>query len=96
MLESRFQKNLIYTIKERFPDSIVMKLDSGYKQGVPDLLILRGNKWATLECKRAANASHRPNQEWYVNQMNLMSFSSFIYPENKDEVLQELFVFLTD
>ena len=67
-----------------------MKLDPNYKQGIPDILVLFKDKWATLECKRSANAKKRPNQEYYVDLMNKMSFSRFIYPENKEEVLDEL------
>ena len=91
--ERKFQSKLIKEIKERFTDAIVMKLDSGYKQGIPDLLILLGGKWATLECKKNASASHRPNQDLYVDRMNSMSFSRFIFPENKDAVLEELTAF---
>ena len=93
-LESKFQADLIKEIKTRLPDSIVMKLDSGYKQGIPDLLILFQNRWATLECKRNGQASHRPNQDWYVKQMNHMSFSRFIYPENREWILNELTDFM--
>lgn len=89
-LESKFQSELIKDLKRLFKDCIVTKLDSRYIQGIPDLLVLYKNKWATLECKRAANASHRPNQDYYVNKMNNMSFSRFIYPENKEEVLHDL------
>lgn len=89
-VESSFQHGLIEDIKKRFPGSIVMKNDPTYIQGIPDLTILYKNKWATLECKRGKKASKRPNQEYYVNAMNNMSFSRFIFPENKEEVLDEL------
>lgn len=88
--ESEFQSKLKKELKERFPGCIVTKLDSGDIQGIPDLLILYKNKWATLENKRSAKASRQPNQEYYVDKMNEMSFSRFIYPENKDTVLDEL------
>lgn len=88
--ESEFQSKLKKELKERFPGCIVTKLDSGDIQGIPDLLVLYKNKWATLENKRSVKASKRPNQEYYVNKMNEMSFSRFIYPENKDSVLDEL------
>lgn len=88
--ESEFQRSLIKELKERFNGCIVTKLDEQYIQGIPDLLILYNDKWATLECKRNASASHRPNQDYYVNKMNSMSFSKFIYPDNKEEVLNEL------
>ena len=88
--ESDFQKDLKKEILERFEGSIVQKMDSGQIQGIPDLLILWRNKWAALECKKSANASKRPNQEYYVNKMNDMSFARFICPENKEEVLNDL------
>lgn len=90
MLENKFQANLIKELKRLFPGCIVMKNDASYIQGIPDLLILYNDKWASLECKKSASASKQPNQEYYVDQMNRMSFSSFICPENKEEVLYEL------
>ena len=89
-LERDFQGQLIKDIKQMFPGCIVMKNDSSYIQGIPDLLILYKDKWASLECKNKANAKKRPNQEYYVDKMNEMSFSRFICPENKEEVLNEL------
>lgn len=89
-LESKFQKELIDEIKKRFPGSIVLKNDPNYIQGFPDLTIFHKNHWAVLETKREKNANRRPNQEYYVNVLNGMSFSRFIYPENKEEVLNEL------
>ena len=88
--ESRFQSGLIRELKVRFPGCVVTKLDSAHIQGIPDLLVLNGNRWAALEVKRDARASHRPNQEHYVRMLNDMSFARFIFPENKEEVLNEL------
>ena len=51
MLENKFQANLIKELKERFPGCIVMKNDPTYIQGIPDLLVLHKDKWASLECK---------------------------------------------
>lgn len=90
MLENKFQANLIKEIKEMFPGCIVMKNDASYIQGIPDLLILHNDKWGSLECKKSAGARKQPNQEYYVGRMNEMSFSRFICPENKEEVLREL------
>lgn len=90
MLESYFQSNLISDLKKLFPGCIVLKNDASYIQGIPDLLILYGDRWAALECKQSAKAKHRPNQCYYVDQMNMMSFAQFIYPENKKEVLDDL------
>ena len=91
--ESNFEKRLIKEIKQLFPGAIVSKLRD--TQGIPDRLILYGSKWAALEIKRELGASHRPNQDWYVEKMDQMSFSRFVYPENKDEVLQALIDFFS-
>lgn len=88
--ESEFQHSLILKIKDRFPGCIVMKNDASYIQGIPDLTILYGSKWATLECKQHAKAKHRPNQDFYVKKLNDMSYSAFVYPENEEEVLYGL------
>ena len=90
MLENRFKTNLIKELEDMFPGCMILHLDPNEIQGIPDLLILYKDKWAVLEGKKNARASHRPNQAYYVNLMNKMSFASFIYPENKDEVLYEL------
>ena len=90
MKESKFQNNLIKQLKVMFEGCIVMKTDPNYIQGIPDILILYKDKWASLECKKSSTASHRPNQSYFVGIMNTMSFSKFIFPENEKEVLNEL------
>lgn len=90
MKESKFQRDLIYELRALFPGCIVMKNDSSYIQGIPDLLILFNNKWAALEVKRSAKEHRQPNQEYYISLMNDMSYASFVYPENKEEVIYEL------
>ena len=89
-LERDFQSRLIKELKVIFKGCIIMKNDPSYIQGIPDLLILYEDKWAALEVKKSKTASHRPNQEYYVELMDEMSYASFIYPENKEEVLYEL------
>lgn len=90
MLENRFQAKLIKELKIMFDGCFVIKNDPNYIQGFPDLLILYKNKWAALECKKSEEDSFRPNQQYYINVLNDMSFASAIYPENKEEVLNEL------
>lgn len=92
-LESKFQKDLTDQIKEEFPGCLVMKNDSGYIQGIPDWTILYKDKWAVLEAKRNKDADKQPNQPYYVDKLNNMSFSRFVYPENKEEVMKELHTF---
>lgn len=93
MRESDFQSALKKEIRNRFPGCYVLKADSADIQGIPDLLILYGDTWASLEVKKneyEANKRPKDNQHYYVADMNSMSFSSFIYPENKEEVLDDL------
>ena len=89
-LESQFQAGLIKKIKLLFPGSVVLKNDSGYIQGIPDLLILFEDRWAALEVKRDKDSKRQPNQEYYVDKFSRMSFAAFIYPENEEEVLHAL------
>ena len=71
-----------------FPGCMIFKMDQ--IQGIPDLLVLYEDKWATLECKQDTRSRKRPNQEYYVERMNEMSFSRFINKDNKEEVLRDL------
>lgn len=90
--ENSFQAKLIKEIYQIFGEDecLVMKTDPNYIQGIPDLLILYRDKWALLECKREEDAVHQNNQDYYVEWLNNLSYSSFIYPENKEAVLNEL------
>lgn len=90
ILENKYQAKLIKKINKLFPGCMVLKLDSSYIQGIPDLLILFKNTWVTLEAKRSGKASHRPNQDYYVKKMAEMSYSAFIYPENEEVILNEI------
>ena len=87
-LESGFQDKLRDELKKLFPGCMIFKMDQ--IQGIPDLLILYKDMWATLECKRGTRSAKQPNQEYYVGLMNEMSFSRFINKDNKEEVLREL------
>jgi hypothetical protein len=90
MLESRFQSELIRELEELFEGCVILKNDANYIQGFPDLLILYKNMWAALECKKSARAPYQPNQEYYLELLDRMSFASVIWPEIKEEVLNEL------
>lgn len=90
-MESKFQSNLIKDIEDLFPNCIILKNDPNYLQGFPDLLILNGDRWAVLEAKNSREEKHQPNQDYYIDLANEMgSYGSFVYPENKEQVLNEL------
>lgn len=90
MVESEFQRRVIQRLKTEFPDCVVMKQDASYKQGIPDLVIFYKNRYAMLEVKKSAKANHQPQQDYYISKFNDWSFASFVYPENVDQVFEQL------
>lgn len=90
MLESQYQAKLVKKLERMFEGCVILKNDANYRQGFPDLLILFRDRWAALEVKQSGRASHQPNQDYYVDILNIMSFAAFIYPENEGDILHEL------
>ena len=88
--ENQYQAKLIKKIYELFPDCMILKADSSYKQGMPDLLILWNDNWASLEVKLSASSPSQPNQDYYIDRFSNMSFAAYIYPENEEEILLAL------
>lgn len=90
MRENVYQHYIIGTLRETFPGCVVLKNDSEYMQGIPDLLVLFEGKWAMLEVKPSERSRIQPNQDYYVELLNGMSYATFIYPENEEDVLNDL------
>lgn len=88
--ESKFQKDLMDEIKSLYPGCVILKNDANYIQGFPDWTILYKDKWVVLEAKRGEKEKHQPNQDYYVNKLNGMSYSAFVYPENKEKILNAI------
>lgn len=90
MNEGEYQNRLCEKIRKRIPGALIMKTDPTFIQGIPDLLIVKDKRWAALEVKKSKKASHRPNQDFYVNKMNNWSYAAVIFPENEKEIIDEL------
>jgi len=90
MREGAYQRAIIERLEDEFPGCVVLKNDSSYIQGIPDLLVLYRDKWAMLEVKVARDSPTRPNQEHYISLLAQMSFAAFVYPEIEDRVFYEL------
>lgn len=90
MRENKFQSHVIKRLKDEFPGCMVLKNDTDYIQGIPDLTVLFGKSWAVLEVKASLHAREQPNQDYYVTLLNEMSFAEFICPENEEEVFDAL------
>lgn len=89
-LEAAFQRDLIEDLHDIFPGCVILQNDEMKQQGIPDLTIFYKNKWAWLEVKAAWNSVHQPNQDYFVEMGDAMSYAAFIFPENKDEILDEI------
>lgn len=89
-LEAQYQAGLIKRLKEKFPGILVLKNDPNWIQGIPDLTLIYHKRWAMLECKRSWNAPHRPNQDYYIEKLNLLSYAAFVYPENEEVIMHDL------
>lgn len=88
--EGRFKEELTKDLRDLFPGCHILKNDEQLLQGVPDMLILWGDRWAMLEVKRSATAPFQPNQEYWIEIFDQMSFAAVVYPENKDDILHDL------
>ena len=73
-----------------FPGAIVLKTNANQIQGIPDQIILHRNRWAAFEAKRDENSSCQPNQHYYIDMFNKMSYAAFVYPQNKEDFLYDL------
>ena len=89
-VEKRFQADVVKRLRRMFSGCVILKNDPDYLQGVPDLLVLHGDKWAALECKSDPAASFQPNQEYYIGKMKGMSYAAVIHPQNRELVLNDL------
>lgn len=88
--EGKFKEDLNRELISRFPGCYILKNDSSYLQGVPDILVLWHDRWAMLEAKKGRNAAQQANQDWYIKVFDKMSFAAFIEPSNMEEVLDAM------
>ncbi len=89
-LESVFKTKLIKELEKEYPGAVILKNDANRHQGIPDHIILYGQRWAMFDAKRSQYAPHQPNQDYFIELLNQMSYASFVYPENKEVFLYEL------
>lgn len=90
MRESEFQKRVIGRLRLIFPGCLILKNDANYLQGIPDWTILWNGHWAVVEMKDSETARHQPNQDYYVEKLNKIGFSMFVYPENEEEFFYDI------
>lgn len=90
MREGRYESSVVHRLRAMYPGCVILKNDTRHLQGIPDRTIFYNDRWAMLEFKVEDGAPTQPNQKYYVDLLDEMSFASFIYPENEVEVLDDL------
>lgn len=92
-LESDFKPQFHDRLEYLFPGCVLLKQDAELQQGIPDTLMLYKDMWAAFEVKRRQPRSMRdfqPNQPWWLERLNSMSYAACVYPENVEEVIHDL------
>lgn len=99
--ENKYQERLMSHLRNDIFNSYgndvkIFKSSSYAPQGWPDITIIhKSGRWAFLEAKKSQNEPHQPNQDWYVDLLDNWGFAAFIYPENENEVIDELVRYLS-
>jgi hypothetical protein len=88
--ERQYQAKVTKKIRNLFPGCMLIKNDPQYQQGIPDWTLLYGDKWGMIEIKASKNAPFQPNQEYYLEVLDDMSFAMVIYPEIEEDMLNAL------
>lgn len=89
--ENVYQANLIKKLNKVYGKDNVLKIPGSVRQGIADIEVTCGCKYARLEAKAYKDAEHQPLQDYYIDLANKQgAFGRFIYPENEEEVLSEL------
>lgn len=88
--EGKFQDKLVHDLRQLGFKVIKLDPTTGRQIGIPDLLILKEGFWGMLECKAHKNSKKRPGQQQWVDWAEENSYGRFVYPENYDDVMEEL------
>lgn len=91
MLEMSFKQKFLAELEERLGHLDLEYIHTRpHNRSIPDTIVLGPKYWAALEFKRTKRAPHQPNQDYYVFKLRENGYSNFVYPENSEEVLNDL------
>lgn len=85
--ESAFEKEVVKFLKSKGCDVFKMRYAP---EGTPDRLFLKEGFWGMLEVKKSEDAPFRPLQPEKLERYNNWSYAKAVYPENWDEIKDEL------
>lgn len=90
MKESNIQSDIIKRLKGMGCVVIKYEQNATTLKGFPDIMFMKGPFWGALEVKTSKKAHKQPGQQDWIDKLNEMSYAKFIYPENKEEILNEI------
>ncbi len=91
MLESEFKKRTIQRIKDRLPSLDLDFINTKpFNRSMPDTFVIGPWCWAALEFKRSEDADQQANQDYHIERLNRKGYARFVFPENVEEVLDDL------
>ena len=93
VLERNFKKSFQTRIKRAVKPLAILqyKQDSTTVAGFPDTLVILESITVFIEFKNSKTAKFRPGQKEWLKKLNDNGHFAFVcYPENADEVLEEI------
>lgn len=88
--EATFEKKVVKHLKDKGCVVIKMQAGPGVPKGFPDRLFLKEGFWGTFEIKASKKSKYQPLQKERIGQLDEMSYSRAVYPENWEEIKAEL------
>lgn len=89
-LEKNIQSKFISDLRKSGYKCFKQQMNATTRAGTPDLFIFKEGFWGWIEFKQHKNSKARPGQKENVAWANENSWGSFVYEENKAEVLKYL------
>lgn len=93
MLESEFKKKFCARLKRAVHPLAILqyKQDATTVSGFPDTIVILEGITIYIEFKKSKRAKFRPGQKEWLAKLNENGHFAFVcYPENQDEVLNEI------
>lgn len=93
MLESEFKKKFCARVKRAVKPITILqyKQDATTVTGFPDTIVILEGITIFIEFKKSKTAKFRPGQKEWIQKLNDNGHFAFIcYPENADDILEEI------
>jgi hypothetical protein len=88
--EADLQSKFLSSLRKLGYKCFKQQMNATTRAGTPDAFIFKEGFWGWIEFKQHKNSKARPGQKENVEWAKENSWGSFVYAENKDEVLKEL------